>query len=112
MTTASGTTGAERIRFNPIIANSGAAAIGMAAMFGARRIIMLGYDCTVGPAGQRHWHGDHPAGLGNAGSIQKWPGIFDNLRKHVPARVEVVNASRKTILQTFPRVSLEEVLKS
>ena len=48
--------------------NSGAAAVSLAYMFGAARIYLLGYDCQR-TGGKAHWHGDHPKGLGNAGSM-------------------------------------------
>lgn len=43
--------------------NSGQRAIQLAAHFGAERIILLGYDCSL--ENGTHWHGNHPDGLKN-----------------------------------------------
>lgn len=100
--------GAERVRFKHG-GNSGAGAVSLAAHFGARRIILLGYDCKYGANGARHWHGDHPAELRNATSLPKWRGQFSEIAGHLVG-VEVVNATRDTALTVWPRVSLEEAL--
>lgn len=90
--------------------NSGAGAIAAAHHFGARRVILLGYDCQH-TGGRKHWHGDHPegGGSGNAGSVGKWPAQFLELVRHL-AGVEVINCSRETALTVFPRAQLEDVL--
>ncbi len=88
--------------------NSGAGAISLACFAGARRVLMLGYDCQR-TGGKAHWHGDHPKGLGNAGSINKWPGQFAKL-KAAMAGVEIINCSRETALRCFPRARLEDCL--
>jgi hypothetical protein len=87
--------------------NSGAAAIAMAASMGAARIILLGYDCQK-TGGKAHWHGDHPSQLGNAGMINRWPHKFRELSKTMT--VPVINCSRATALDCFPRMDLDEAL--
>lgn len=88
--------------------NSGAGAINMAALAGAKKIILLGYDCQH-TDGQRHWHGNHPKGLGNADVVDKWPAQFERLAESLN-NVEVVNCSRQTALDVFPRRKLAKVL--
>src|SRR5690606_3786458 len=91
--------------------NSGAGAIALAAAWGARRIILLGYDCQYA-AGKRHWHGDHPKGTaGNASpqSVAKWPAQFRDLLPHVRG-IEIINATRQTALTVFARATLEDAL--
>ena len=88
--------------------NSGAGAISLANHWGAKRIILLGYDCQK-TGGKSHWHGDHPRGLGNAGSIGTWPLQFYTLSKRI--NTEIINCSRETALTMFERRPLEEVLK-
>ena len=113
----------ERISSNPIpvnwgvrrttakaYGNSGAACIALAVAAGAERVVMLGYDCQH-TDGKTHWHGSHPKGLGDAGSINKWPAKFRELSKDIHGKAEVINASRVTALDMFPRMSLEECLK-
>jgi hypothetical protein len=88
--------------------NSGAGAIALAAHWGASRVLMLGYDCQK-TGGKAHWHGDHPKGLGNAGSVAKWPAQFQDMLRYL-ADVEVINCSRATALTCFPRGDLETCL--
>ena len=88
--------------------NSGAGAIALAMMGEAARVILLGYDCQK-TGWQAHWHGDHPVGLGNAGSMPKWPEQFKRLAATL-AGVEVINCSRETALRAFPRGELESAL--
>lgn len=88
--------------------NSGAGAIATAILGGAKRVILLGYDCQH-TSGLTHWHGDHPKNLGNANRIAAWHEKFEQLRKdHLS--VEILNASRETALECFPKKSLKECL--
>jgi hypothetical protein len=80
----------------------------LAIMGGAKQIIMLGYDCQL-TDGKTHWHGDHPAGLGNAVGVNNWPQAFWNFEER--ATVPIINASRQTALEMFPRKSLESCLR-
>lgn len=88
--------------------NSGAAAINLAASFGAKKIILLGYDCQH-TGGKAHWHSDHPKGLANAGKVATWPAQFNKLAQALVG-VEVVNCSRQTALTCWPREELENIL--
>lgn len=91
--------------------NSGCCAISLAIGAGASRIIMLGYDAKRSRKGKSHWHGDHPAGLENVGTVADWPRLFGVLAKHARrAEVEVLNASRETALTCFRRAELEIAL--
>lgn len=90
--------------------NSGAGSILLADYYGAARIVLIGYDCRRGPHGEVHHHGDHPKGLGNAGSLPKWPKQFADVAKRIGA--EVINCSPGTALDAFPRGELSEVLDS
>jgi hypothetical protein len=90
--------------------NSGAAALSLAALGGAGRIVLLGYDVQH-TGGQTHWHGDHPPGLGNAKGVKLWPAKFAKAAEYAARRGSVVvNASRQTALTCFPRVVLEDEL--
>lgn len=88
--------------------NSGAGAIVSALRFGARKIVLLGYDCQK-TAGAAHWHVDYPTGLGNADSIDKWPAIFERVVTDFP-RADIINCSRETALTCFPSGALEKEL--
>jgi hypothetical protein len=88
--------------------NSGYQAIGLAILFGAARVILLGYDMQR--TGDRtHWHGDH-IGLGNpkADRLRLWCSNFKTLALQAP--VPIINASRETALDCFPRADLHDCL--
>lgn len=96
--------------FNPG-GNSGAGAILVALLAGAARVVLLGYDCQH-TGGRTHWHGDHPPGTaGNAGpqTVRKWPGHFRAVQRQA-GRVPIINCTRETALDVFPRGELERVL--
>ena len=81
----------------------------LAEHFGARRIVLIGYDSQYAPDGKRHWHGDHPKGLGNAVSMPKWKAQFQEMAGKL-GHCEIINASRATALPFWPRMSLAEAL--
>lgn len=90
--------------------NSGYAAIGLAALWGASKVILLGFDMQR-TGGASHWHGDHVAPLAQLPSMSRWVDemvlLGSDLRR---AGVRVVNASRQTALKCFVRMPLEEAL--
>lgn len=90
--------------------NSGYQVINLAAQFGARRIILLGYDFKR-TGGKSHWHGDHPRPLGNLGNLRMWCEHMGLLARDLAAAgIDVVNASRETALTCFRRMPLEDAL--
>lgn len=89
--------------------NSGAGAVALAILLGAKSVYLLGYDCQR-LAGRSHWHGDHPKPLTNVASIDRWVRFFDRLKDHAEKQgVAVVNCSRETALKSFQRRPLESV---
>lgn len=90
--------------------NSGYCATQIAYLTGARRIILLGYDMSW-HSGKKHWHGDHQHGLRNDNAFDWWKKNFAEAAKDFKRRgVEVINASRVTALECFPRARIEDVL--
>lgn len=90
--------------------NSGANAVALAIVCGAPRVILLGYDCAL-TGGRSHHHGDHPTGMRNCDTLPRWPAQFARLATFAAKRgVEVVNASRASALECFPRATLAEAL--
>lgn len=92
--------------------NSGAAALGLAYQFGARRIVMLGYDqqwCGK----QARWHGMHPGVLrNNIPQFRRWAGWYQQAAQDFARLgIEVLNASRDTSLRCFRRVALEQAIE-
>ena len=93
-------------------ANSGGMAASLAILAGAARILYLGLDCKPAADGRRHWHGAHPPGLGDAVSMPKWAEEIKLLAGDAfLGGVEVINASRDTALECFPRIPFEEALQ-
>jgi hypothetical protein len=92
--------------------NSGYQAIVLAALLGARRIALLGYDmrCT---GGKTHWHGGHAHRTHSGPNIYRDFMLphFAGLAKALAARgVEVLNATPDSALTDFPMTSLKEAL--
>lgn len=90
--------------------NSGAAAISLAIVGGAKRIILLGYDCQK-TGGRSHWHEPYEKPLGDALSMPRWPFHFKQVERLAKtASCHVINCTRATALTCFERGSLEEAL--
>ena len=89
--------------------NSGFQCVGLALHFGASRVVLVGYDMQF-TGGKTHWHGDHPAGMGNPVEkrFRMWRTHFETLAAET--KVPIVNASRETALRCFPRIGLREAL--
>lgn len=93
-------------------ANSGYQALNLALHFGARRVLLLGFDMQP-TNGRLHWHPDHPTGLNNPDETRfaLWNANFGTVRPDLEkAGVEVVNCSRETALTCFPRASIRDAL--
>lgn len=91
---------------------SGITAIKLAIHLGAKRIILLGYDCQA-TDGQSHWHGDHSAQVRpnpKPYDFERWRRLFDRFAATLPAGVEVINCSRETALTCFNLLPLNEAL--
>lgn len=91
--------------------NSGYQAIHLAVHFGAKRILLLGFDMKLGANKRKHWFGDHPGNLNAAGNYKGWVRAFDRMAKVMNRRnVEVINCSRDTALTCFVRMPIQEAL--
>lgn len=92
-------------------ANSGFQAINLAIQFGARRLLLCGFDSSIEKG--LHWHGRHPSPLNNPrqASVDRWGGALD---AQAPALeswgVEVINCASHSRLAAFPRRPLMEAL--
>jgi hypothetical protein len=87
--------------------NSGYQAIGLAALFGATRILLLGFD-FANLGAQVHWHGNHPTGLANGGQYPLWIAAMNRLAEDLQkSHIEVINCSRRSALKCFPRRAIE-----
>lgn len=90
--------------------NSGYQAIGLAFLWGAAKIVLLGFDMQK-TGGKTHHHGDHEGGLPNLGTLKDWVGLMPALAQDLRREgVECINASRETALACFERMSIEDAL--
>lgn len=90
--------------------NSGYQAINLAYHFGARQIVLLGFDMHRNAGG--HWHEEHEGMLSAPEThLPVWRHSFEALAFDLQAQgVEVVNATQGTALTAFPRRPLSDCL--
>jgi hypothetical protein len=89
--------------------NSGYQAINLAYLFGAGKIVLLGYDMERGADGQDHFFGQHAHG--GHPPLKEFLPLFETLVAPLAAEgVSVVNASRRTALTCFPRQTIAQAL--
>lgn len=93
--------------------NSGFQALNLAIQFGARQVLLLGYDMHIGAG--IHWYGPNKwqdANNPNDSIFQRWIAAFDGsvpiLKK---MGVEVINCSMQSALTCFPKMPLEDALE-
>lgn len=91
--------------------SSGYQAINLAYLWGAKRLLLLGFDCNA-PAGKRHWFGDHPKPLRQDHPYAKWVQNFTKLACDLRTEgVEVVNCSPRSALTCWPKMTIEEAIE-
>lgn len=89
--------------------NSGGAAINVAVQLGATRVLLLGYDMGIDERGRRHFY-DTEAMMVNS-PFDRFRTLIATMAEPLKAAgIEVVNCSRKTRLECFPRMALREAL--
>lgn len=89
--------------------NGGHAAMNLARHLGARKIVLLGYDCQLGLRGETHWHGDHPREIRKALLFEEWKRYFETIVPPLSScGIDIVNCSRSTALTGVPWCTLSE----
>lgn len=84
--------------------NSGFQALNIAYLRGATKIILLGYD--MGHTGQKHWWDKEHKRDSRNSDYHKW---IEHFKKAAPMiKANVINCTRETALDCFPRMSLED----
>lgn len=94
--------------------NSGAQAVNLAYLFGARRILLLGFDMKHGPKGQIHHHAPHPSPCyqTQAQIFEEWIHKFKPLAIGLAAAgCQVLNCTPGSALPWFRMATLEEALR-
>lgn len=90
--------------------NSGYAAVNLAVHFGARQIVLLGYDMGHQHGQPSHFFGNHTGALNQRSPYDKFIQAFETLVAPLQALgIPVWNCSRSTALTCFPRVRLDAV---
>jgi hypothetical protein len=84
--------------------NSGFQAIGLAILFGATRIVLVGFNL-----GGPHFFGTHPRPLVNSNCRQFLPHFYQAARR-MPPGVVIVNTTPKSALNCWPEMPLGEAL--
>jgi hypothetical protein len=92
--------------------NSGHQAMNLAYLYGATRLVLCGFDMRV-VAGQEHWFGNHPVGLGSpVPHLRDFATRMNRaIRDWDRLGVEVINTTPYSALE-FPFKPLEKVLES
>jgi hypothetical protein len=87
--------------------NSGFQAVNLAVLANCSPIVLLGFDMKMGA--KRHWFGDHPGALNKASPYKLFAAAFNEAAQRHPD-IEVLNATRDTGLDCYPKVSLRDVI--
>jgi len=91
--------------------NSGFQAFNIAVLLGCKRIILLGYDYTMGEAGERHWFGNHPSPMNKAPDYDSWAKCYNSTVDILDdIGCEVINCSPRSIIDCFPKSTIGKVL--
>jgi hypothetical protein len=89
--------------------NSGYQALNLAVLLGAKRIYLLGFDMKF-KAGKAHFFGAHPAPNFES-EFREFAKRFSTLENPLKEiGVEVLNATPGSLIEAFPKVSLESLV--
>ncbi len=90
--------------------NSGYQAVNLAVLYGARRVVLLGYDMQT-KGTQSHWFGHHPQRAGVVAPFAQFLESFKSLVKPLAdLGVEIVNCTPGSRLRCFPMATLRDTL--
>lgn len=101
--------GLERIHLN---GNSGAQAVNLATLFGAKRILLVGFDMRE-VDGLAHWFGQHPQGTGlvQRQLFEEWLHKWEPMAADAKARgIVIVNCTPGSALRCVPQGALGDWL--
>lgn len=87
---------------------SGFAALNVAYLRRAKRIILLGFDLTPGRC-----HDAHDCGAEQISAYRRWAQMFDQALPQLRrAAIHVFNGSRASAITAFPRMSIDTALQA
>ena len=88
--------------------NSGFQAMNLAAIHGAKKIILLGFDYGYKSDTPKHFFGEHPAKINRGSDYREW---LDRINKaSLKIKIPVLNCSKQSAITCFPKMSLEDAL--
>jgi hypothetical protein len=90
---------------------SGFQAVNLAIQFGARRVLLVGFDMTL--IGGAHWHDDY-RGVAppESGRVGRWRASLDHAAEQfADLGVEVINCSARSVLTAYSKLPLDEALE-
>lgn len=85
--------------------NSGCGAVNLALMLGARRVLLLGFDCQIPASGKSHWHNwriQVPKADTYRRFLDGWKSVADTLPHVFPGR-EIINLCPSSAIPYFPK---------
>lgn len=90
--------------------HSGFQAINLAVQFGAKRILMVGFDMTL--ANGAHWNDDYNGvARPDAGRVTAWREAMDECAEQFrELGIDVVNCTMGSVLKAYPKMPLSEAL--
>lgn len=89
--------------------NSGFQAINLAILFGATRIVLVGFDMRLVEK-KRHFFGDHKGGLTNHGDPRRWLPEFQKAARRLPPEIRIINCTPGSALACFETAELDDAL--
>lgn len=91
--------------------NSGAAAISIAALSGAKRIILVGFDMTLGEHEEQHWHSFYEQAKATEALFIKHLRGFAAIKADAEKRgIEIINTSPISTITEFKKQDINELL--
>lgn len=93
--------------------NTGASAINLALLLGAKRVLLLGFDMKLSGQGEHNWHNRR---LDKTGAevydrfLSNYPSMAADLPKKFPG-CEIVNIAKDSALGVFPKIDPDEFWK-
>lgn len=97
----------QRVNLN---GNSGAQAVNLAVLWGAKRIVLVGFDMRE-VDGKAHFFGQHQKPLVQRQLFGEWISKFGVIARDAKTMgIEIVNATPGSAMECFPMVDLGEVL--
>lgn len=91
--------------------HAGYQALQLAIGWGAKRVVLVGYDCKAAGA-RTNFFGTKDPAVHKDSPYSKWVEGYRTLAAHIPAGVEVLNATPGSAIDAFERTTLEAALCS